>query len=96
MSNFQLRSNVPVPTTQRGAPKAGYPFDSMGVAENSFFHVALQDGDSKEKMIDRIKGAAARWRKADESRKDVKFTVAETVLPDDPMGVAVIGVWRTA
>lgn len=93
MSNasYQIRTDLPVPVIKPGV-KNTYPFDQLPV--NAYFTVPA--GEDIAKTIDRMKGAAARWRKADESRKGMKFTVAETVVPDDPMGTKVVGVWRSA
>ncbi|MEN9315457.1 MAG: hypothetical protein RIS35_1850 [Pseudomonadota bacterium] len=88
---FEIRSDIPVPEIRRGAPRTGYPFARLEVG-HCFFVAA---GEEAEKVVERMKGAAARWRKVN-SLKDRKFTVAATQHPDDPMAQVVVGVWRTA
>ena len=89
--SYTIHSNIPVPAIKRGAPKSEYPFADLGVGQ--MFSVALKDGEDAEKVSDRLRGAAGRWRKSS-GNKLHKFVVAPTVLPNDPMGSTVVGVWR--
>jgi hypothetical protein len=92
MTNYDIRTDVPVPTIRRGAPRTSYPFADINVGQ-AFFVPAT---DEPEKVVERMKGACARWRKVN-GLKDRKFTVAAIAHPDDPMGsTQVVGVWRTA
>lgn len=88
---FEIRSDVPVPEIRRGAPRTGYPFGKLEVGQ--VFFVAA--GETPEKVVERMKGASARWRKSS-GLKDWKFTVSATQHPDDPLAQTVVGVWRTA
>ena len=89
MSQYEIRSDVPVPQIRRGAPRTGYPFAALEVGQ-CFFVAA---GDESEKVVERIKGASARWRKV-YGLKQLKFTVAPHA--DEMTGTQVVGVWRTA
>jgi hypothetical protein len=91
MTQYDIRSDIPVPTIRRGAPRTAYPFATLEVTQ-VFFVPATEE---PEKVVERMKGAAARWRKVN-GLKDRKFVVASIAHPDDPMGQQVVGVWRTA
>ena len=87
----KIFDNIPAPVMKRGAPGNKYPFADLHIGQSFFVNL---DGDATEKVADRLKSAAARWRKVSE-RQEVKFTVAPTQHPDD-VTVEVVGVWRIA
>lgn len=89
---FELRSDVPAPAVRRYGPRANYPFAQMQVGH--VFFVPCTDAET-EKVIDRLKGASARWRKQN-NVPSVRFQVAATTMPDDPMATRAVGVWRVA
>lgn len=89
---YEIRTDIPVPEVRRGAPRTAYPFADLTIGQ-AFFVPATEES---EKVVERMKGAAARWRKVN-GLKDVKFTIAAIAHPDDPLGQQkVVGVWRTA
>ena len=95
---YELHSNIPAPEARSaGRPAAvKYPFADMQVG-NSFFEpsAATEDkvlADVQSAQIDRLRSAAARWRKtsgnnAHQFRVDVYA---------DGSGNAFVGCWRVA
>lgn len=86
MSKFELTNHIPAPTTTRGGAPEKYPFAQMDVGVS--FGVVIPEGKTAETLCSRLNSAVQRWRKADESRKAIKFKVAEHE--------GEVRVWRTA
>lgn len=96
---YAIRTDLPVPEIKRGAPQT-YPFATMERGHS--FTAEL--GADPEKTINKLKGAAQRWKKSN-GIKDRKFLVARTEaevnVVDPETGLEgkvmkdVIGVWRT-
>jgi hypothetical protein len=90
----RIYDNIPVPATRAGRPNSATDFGVLGTGQCLF--VPIADGVVADKVLDRVRGQVARWRKADESRSGFKFTIAVAAIPDDPLGAQGVGVWRTA
>lgn len=92
---MRIFDNIPVPTN----PRAGRPtiadFGALGTGQCLFIELG-EDADKPEKKVEKVRGAIARWRKADAARAGLKFVVALDDIPEDPMGAKGVGVWRTA
>lgn len=96
---YQLQDNIPAPEARRaGRPGAGskYPFAEMKVNQ-SFFESTpgtadKAQADVQRDAIDRIRGAATRWRKST-GNKSVQFRVD---VYSDAEGQAFVGCWRVA
>lgn len=86
---YEIFSDVPVPQIRRGAPRTGYPFGDLEVGQCFF----VEAGEEQEKVVERLKGASARWRKVN-GLKARKFAVAPHV--DAMTEQESVGVWRTA
>ena len=89
-------NDIPVPTLVRrgGRPVTEPDFAKLSPGQCVF--VTIGEGETGEKVRDRVKGQIARWRKAQEGRKTVTFVVAEQPIPNDPLGTVGVGIWRTA
>jgi len=86
---FQILKNVPVPVSTRGPGRdALYPFVHMGPGDS--FIVPVADGVESIKVADRVRGAAATWRKRNLSA--LSFSVRAFKNEE---GKNVIGVWAT-
>lgn len=94
MSN--IFDNIPVPEIKHrgGRPVTEPEFAKLTPGQSLFVNIG--EGETGEKIRDRIKGQIARWKKANEGRKTVTFVVAEHAIPNDPLGAVGVGVWRTA
>lgn len=89
---FQIRKNVPKPISARGPGRdALYPFGQM--AEGDSFVVAVKPAEGEAaaedpvKVADRVRGAAATWRKRNLS------TLTFSVRVFEEAGAQVVGVW---
>jgi hypothetical protein len=91
---MRIFDNIPAPQPVRAGRPAGVNFGLLGTGQSAFF--AIPDGQAAEKVVERVKGQIARWRKTDEAFKNHKFTVAVALIPEDPLGAQGVGVWRTA
>jgi hypothetical protein len=89
---FQIRKNAPKPPSHRGPGREPiYPFAQMNIGD-SFVLVPKPATDTKPAedptlVADRVRGAAATWRKRNMST--LSFSVR--VFVED--GVTVVGVW---
>lgn len=93
MSEFTIRADIPAPSVTKGAPRrTGYPFE---VLQPGQMFVVPIGASVVDKVVGKLKGAANRWKKS-AGKPEHKFVVRPCVLPDDPMGTTVVGVWRTA
>lgn len=93
---MKIYDNIPAPQVKGGRP-VEFDLSPLNVGQVAF--IAITEGVTPEKMVERVKGQAARWRKAaahKDARAGHKFTVALGVPPDDPMGAQHVGIWRTA
>jgi hypothetical protein len=88
---MQIYSDIAAPQIKRGAPGNKYPFAEMAVGQS--IYVPL-DGDEADKVVERLKSAAARWRKSN-GAEAIKFTVAPAHHPED-VTKECVGVWRVA
>ena len=83
---FQIRKNVPMPSRNRGPGRAPmYPFGEMGIGDS--FLVPIPQGETAEKVGERIRAAASTWCKRNLST--LRFAVRPTV----ENGVEMVGVW---
>lgn len=89
-------NDIPAPTLVRrgGRPVTEPDFAKLNPGQSLFVNIG--EGETGEKIRDRIKGQIARWRKANEGRKTVQFVIAEHPIPNDPLGTVGVGIWRTA
>lgn len=91
----RIYDNIPVPVKNpTGRPASATDFGVLGPSQCLF--VTIPEDAEAAKVLNKVKGQVARWRKASTGRADFKFTVAISALPDDPMGTQAVGVWRTA
>lgn len=96
---YQLHDNIPAPDARRaGRPGAGskYPFAEMALNQ-SFYEstpgtAEKSQADVQREAIDRIRGAATRWRKTS-GQKSVQFRVD---VYADAEGRPYVGCWRVA
>lgn len=96
--NYTLQDNIPAPEARRaGRPGAGskYPFADMAVGQSFFEPTYGTDetplADVQREAVERIRGAANRWRKASE-HKSHQFRV--DVYSDGTHQF--VGCWRVA
>lgn len=95
---MKIFDGIPTPANSgRGGRPSDFDLTPLGIGQVAF--VAIAAGVEPAKMLERVKGQTARWRKSPgrkEARAEHKFTVALGVPPDDPMGTQHVGIWRTA
>ncbi len=89
----KIYDNIPVPTNARAGRPTIADFGALGHGQCLFVELGE---DEPAKKVEKVRGAIARWRKADAARAAIKFTVALADIPEDPMGAKGVGVWRTA
>lgn len=93
---MKIYDNIPAPKVTGGRP---VEFDLSPISVGQVAFVAIAEGVTPEKMVERVKGQVNRWRKTPahkDARAGHKFTVALGTPPDDPMGAQHVGIWRTA
>lgn len=90
----QIYDNIQPPVKCIGRPRTESTFDKLSPGQ--CFFVPMPEGSDAAKEIARVRGQAARWRKADADRANHRFLVAVGDIPNDPMGAKGVGVWRTA
>lgn len=97
--NYQLHDNIPAPEARRaGRPGVGskYPFAEMAVGQSFFEAVTPAEGqqlaDAQRDVIERLRGAANRWRKT-VGNKAVQFRVDVYAGAN---GEPLVGCWRVA
>jgi hypothetical protein len=84
-ATFEIRSNVPLPTIQRGGGAgrvSKYPFDKLEVGQSFFI-----PGITTKSFASTINGQNRKGKNADPKR-------AFTVRTENENGVAGVGVWR--
>lgn len=97
--SYELHNSIPAPAPRRaGRPAAGakYPFADMAVGQSFFEPVVVEEGknlaDAQVTVIDRLRSAATRWRKA----TDHKSRIFRVDVYTDAQGNNFVGCWRVA
>ena len=91
---MKIINSVEAPKPTKGGRPGGNDFSGIPVGGAGYLNIP--EGVEAGKFLDRVKGQVTRWKKADESRSAMKFTVALAVAPDDALGTQTVGVFRTA